>query len=91
MALPENLMEKHMNDKQRERHEMTKFIQEEIGAMLRAAREDQGMSIEEAARFMHVANEEIVRIERNIGQIPLAMLQKYADILGKKIQLKFLK
>ncbi|KAA3619451.1 MAG: XRE family transcriptional regulator [Calditrichaeota bacterium] len=79
-----------MAEKRSDRHKMTEFIQEEIGAMLRATREDKGITLEQAARMMGVSVEEIVKIEKNVGLISLSHLQQYADILGKKIQLKFL-
>ncbi|MCA9731296.1 MAG: helix-turn-helix domain-containing protein [Deferribacteres bacterium] len=73
-----------------DRHKMTSFIQEELGALLRATREDKGISIAQAAEMLGTTEEEIIKIEKNIGLIPLSLIQRYADVLGKKLQLKFL-
>ncbi len=78
-----------MADKKEDRYKMTEFIQEEIGALLRATREDQGITTEKAAQMMDVSVEEIVKIEKNIGVVSIGLLQRYAEVLGKKIQLKF--
>lgn len=79
-----------MVDKNDEGYRMTEFIQEEIGALLRASREDQGITIDKAAKMVGVSVEEIVKIEKNVGTVSIGLLQRYAEVLGKKIQLKFL-
>ena len=79
-----------MADKKDERQKMTAFIQEEIGALLRASREDPGITIDKAAQMAGVSVEEIVKIEKNVGAVSIGLLQRYAEVLGKKIQLKFL-
>lgn len=79
-----------MAEKKDERYQMTNFIQEELGALLRATREDQGITVAQAAELLGTTEDVILNIEKNMGQIPLHLLQRYADVLGKKLQLRFL-
>ncbi|MFQ5632802.1 MAG: helix-turn-helix domain-containing protein [bacterium] len=71
-------------------NDLTNFIEEELGALLRSAREDQGLTRKQVAEKLGVTEEDILRIEKHAGKVTLGMLQKYADLLGKKVQLKFL-
>lgn len=71
-------------------NDLTKFIEEELGALLRATREDQGLTRQEVAEKLGTTEDEIIRIETHTGKVTLGMLQKYANLLGKKVQLKFL-
>ena len=70
--------------------DLTNFIEEELGALLRAAREDQGLTRQAVAEKLGVTEQDIEMIEKHSGKVTLAMLQKYADLLGKKVQVKFL-
>jgi transcriptional regulator with XRE-family HTH domain len=70
--------------------DLTDFIEQELGALLRAVREDQGLTRKEVAGKLGVTEDEILHIETHTGKVTLGMLQKYANLLGKKVQVKFL-
>ena len=70
-------------------NELTKFIEEELGIILRRARKKKGWTMEEVAKKMGTSVDEIERIELHTGKVSLGMLQKYAEVVDKKIQLKF--
>lgn len=70
--------------------ELSSFIEEELGALLRAAREDLGMTRQQAAETLGVTEADIRKIEMHSGTVTLGMLEKYAKVLGKRVQLKFL-
>lgn len=77
-------------NRRNDRSELANVIEEELGALLRAAREDQGLTRDEVAARLGVTVEEIVRIEAHTGRVTLGMLQRYAELLGKKVTLRFL-
>ncbi len=70
--------------------ELINFIEQEMGALLRAAREDKGWTRKEAADRIGVSEQEIEQIESHSGKVTLAVLQKYAEAVDKKVQIKFL-
>ena len=76
--------------KKPEKKELTDFIMAELGAMLRATREDKGLTRIEVAEKLGMDAEDITRIEQNIGNVTLSQLQRYAEFLNKRVQLKFL-
>jgi HTH-type transcriptional regulator/antitoxin HipB len=57
-----------------------------IGALLRMAREDAGLTQEELARKLHTKKSAISRIENHAEDIRLSTLEKFADALGKKLK-----
>ncbi len=61
-----------------------------IGAMLRLAREDAGLTQEEAAQKLNTKKSAISRIENHAEDIRLSTLEKYAEAFGKKIKLELL-
>ena len=71
-------------------NDLTKFIEEELGALLRATREDQGLTRKQVAEKLGVSEQEIEMLEKHSGKVTLGLLQKYANLINKKIQLKFL-
>jgi len=56
-----------------------------IGAMLRQAREEAGLTQEEIARKLHTKKSAISRIENHAEDIRLSTLEKFAEALGKKM------
>ncbi|MCH7733542.1 MAG: helix-turn-helix transcriptional regulator [Candidatus Marinimicrobia bacterium] len=59
-----------------------------IGALLRQAREESGLTQEELAQQLHTKKTAISRIENHAEDIRLSTLEKIAEVLGKKIYLK---
>jgi len=59
-----------------------------IGAMLRLAREDAGMTQEELARKLGTKKTAISRIENHSEDIRLSTLEKYASAFGKTLKLR---
>ena len=59
-----------------------------IGAMLRLAREDAGMTQEEVARKLGTKKTAISRIENHSEDIRLSTLEKYASAFGKTLKLR---
>lgn len=59
-----------------------------IGALLRQAREESGMTQEELANQLQTKKTAISRIENHAEDIRLSTLEKIAKVLGKKVTLK---
>jgi len=59
-----------------------------IGALLRQARENSGVTQEEIARKLNTKKSAISRIENHSEDIKLSTLRKYAEALGKEIRLE---
>jgi len=70
--------------------DLSKFIEQEIGIILRRARKEKGLSIEEVATALETSESDIENIELHTGEVTLGMLQKYAEFMGKNLQIKFL-
>ena len=68
---------------------LSRFIEEEIGLILRRARKKRGLSISQVAKALDMEAEEVEKIELHSGEVTLAMLQKYATFLDKRIQIRF--
>lgn len=58
-----------------------------IGVLLREARKASGMTQEEIAVVLNTQKSAISRIENHAEDIRLSTLFKYAEALGKKVQL----
>jgi len=56
-----------------------------LGAMLRQAREEAGLTQEELARRIHTKKTAISRIENHAEDIKLSTLEKFANALGKQL------
>ncbi len=76
-------------NRRKEKTELANFIEEELGALLRAGREDKGWTREYVAARLGTTAEEIKRIEMRRGRIALGMVQKYAELLDKKVSIRF--
>ena len=57
-----------------------------IGALLRQAREDSGLTQEEIACRLNTKKSAISRIENHAEDIKLSTLEKFASVLGRKIE-----
>lgn len=58
-----------------------------IGAMLRYARETSGLTQEEIAAQLNTKKSAISRIENHAEDIRLSTLEKFASVLGKKLEI----
>ena len=56
-----------------------------LGAMLRQAREEAGLTQEELARRINTKKTAISRIENHAEDIKLSTLEKFVDALGKHL------
>jgi len=59
-----------------------------IGVMLKMAREEVGMTQEQLAEKLKTKKTAISRIENHAEDIKLSTLEKFAQALGKKIEIK---
>ena len=57
-----------------------------IGALLRQAREASGLTQEEIAARLNTKKSAISRIENHAEDIKLSTLEKFASVLGRKIE-----
>jgi len=57
-----------------------------IGVLLRQAREASGLTQEEIAERLHTKKSAISRIENHSEDIKLSTLEKFASVLGRKIE-----
>ncbi len=57
-----------------------------IGAVLRQARESSGMTQEQLAEKLHTKKSAISRIENHAEDIRLSTLEKFAQVLGRKLE-----
>jgi len=57
-----------------------------IGALLRQAREDSGLTQEEIANRLNTKKSAISRIENHAEDIKLSTLENFASVLGRKIE-----
>lgn len=58
-----------------------------IGAMLRQAREASGLTQEEIAAQLNTKKSAISRIENHSEDIRLSTLERFASVLGKKLEI----
>ena len=59
-----------------------------IGAMLKLAREQSGMTQDEVARKVRTKKTAISRIENHAEDIKLSTIERFADAIGKELRLK---
>ena len=57
-----------------------------IGAVLRQARESSGLTQEQLAEKLHTKKSAISRIENHAEDIRLSTLEKFAQVLGRKLE-----
>jgi len=63
------------------------YEQFKIGAVLRQAREEAGLTQEELARRLNTQKTAISRIENHAEDIKLSTLERVAGALGKRLQI----
>jgi HTH-type transcriptional regulator / antitoxin HipB len=66
----------------------TGYEQFKIGVMLRAAREEAGLTQDELAERLRTKKSAISRIENHAEDIRLSTLEKFAEAIGKRLSLK---
>ena len=64
------------------------YEQFKIGVILRAAREDAGLTQDDLAEKRHTKKSAISRIENHAEDIRLSTLEKFAEAIGKRLTLK---
>ena len=64
------------------------YEQFKIGALLKQAREEAGLTQEELAVKLNTKKSAISRIENHAEDIKLSTLDKFANALGKKLRLE---
>ena len=65
------------------------YEQFKIGVILRAAREEAGLTQEQLAKKLHTKKTAISRIENHAEDIRLSTIEKYAQAIGKKLIIAF--
>jgi len=66
----------------------TGYDQFKIGLMLRAAREEAGLTQDDIAKRLSTKKSAISRIENHAEDIRLSTLEKFAEAIGKRLSLK---
>ena len=64
------------------------YEQFKIGVILRAAREEAGLTQDDIANRLHTKKSAISRIENHAEDIRLSTLEKFAEAIGKRLTLK---
>ena len=64
------------------------YEQFKIGVMLKVAREEAGLTQEQLAEKLKTKKSAISRIENHAEDIKLSTLEKFAQALGKKIEVR---
>ncbi len=60
-----------------------------IGVILRQAREAAGLTQEEVAQKLPTKKSAISRIENHAGDVRLSTIQRYAEAVGARLQIRF--
>ena len=63
------------------------YLEFKIGALLRQAREEAGLTQEDVAQKLNTKRTTISRIENHAEDVKLSTLGKYAKVLGKTLYL----
>ncbi|MBT3192129.1 MAG: helix-turn-helix transcriptional regulator [Verrucomicrobia bacterium] len=64
------------------------YEQFKIGVVLRAAREEAGLTQDDLAERLHTKKSAISRIENHAEDIRLSTLEKFAEAIGRRLTLK---
>ncbi len=84
-------LEKHIKELKKNNPELAKdfdlgYEDFKIGAMLKMAREESGLSQEEIAKIIGTYKNNISRLENHAKDVKLSTIEKYASALGKKVK-----
>ncbi len=84
-------LKKYISDRKSNDQEFNEGFDEgyqafKIGALLRQAREDSGLTQEQIAERLNTKKSAISRIENHAEDIKLSTLEKFATVLGRKIE-----
>ncbi|MBC8258069.1 MAG: helix-turn-helix transcriptional regulator [SAR324 cluster bacterium] len=84
-------LQKYISQRKKEDFEFKEGFEEgyeafKIGAMLKQIRETSGFTQEEMAKQLHTKKSAISRIENHAQDIKLSTLEKFAMVLGKKLE-----
>ena len=60
-----------------------------VGVLLKAARQEMGLTQEQVATMLNTKKTAISRIENHAEDIRLSTLEKYASAIGKKLAISF--
>ena len=60
-----------------------------VGVLLKAARQEMGLTQEQVAAMLNTKKTAISRIENHAEDIRLSTLEKYASAIGKKLVISF--
>ncbi len=60
-----------------------------VGVLLKAARQEMGLTQEQVAAILNTKKTAISRIENHAEDIRLSTLEKYASAIGKKLVISF--
>ncbi len=66
----------------------TGYAEFKIGAMLKVAREQAGLTQEQLANKLHTKKSAISRIENHAEDIKLSTLERFAEAIGKKLRIE---
>jgi len=86
-------LQKYISDRKKRDPEFNedyeiRYEQFKLGALLRKAREDAGLTQEEVARKMNTHKSAISRIENHAEDIKLSTIEKFAQAIGKTLKLR---
>ncbi len=84
-------LKKYISKRKAVDNEFSEGLEEEypsfkIGVLLRQAREASGLTQEEIAEKLHTKKSAISRIENHAEDIRLSTLEKFAAVLGRKLE-----
>jgi HTH-type transcriptional regulator/antitoxin HipB len=86
-------LERYIEERKKRSHDFADgfeigYEQFKIGVILRAAREEAGLTQDDLAERLHTKKSAISRIENHAEDIRLSTLEKFAEAIGKRLTLK---
>ena len=86
--LKKYIKKRKSNDPEFEKDYVKKYEEFKIGAMLKMAREEAGLTQEELAKKLHTKKSAISRIENHAKDIKLSTLENFVHALGKNLRVE---